>query len=46
MKSIVVKPTTYKRLAHLKIELGLSSFDEVINFLLSEVKVEKVKKNE
>ena len=43
MKSIAVKPETYKHLALLKIELGLSSFDEVINFLLSEVKVEKVR---
>ena len=43
MKSIVVKPETYKRLAHLRIEMGFRSFDEVINFLLSEVKVEKVR---
>jgi len=38
MKSIVVKKDTYKRLALLKVELGARSFDEVITYLLSQVK--------
>ena len=37
MKSIVIKPTTYKRLAQLKFELGMRSFDEVINYLISQL---------
>jgi len=39
MKSIAVKPETYKHLALLKIELGLSSFNEVINYLLNQKQI-------
>jgi len=37
-KSIVIKYATYRRLALLKVELGARSFDEVITYLLSQVK--------